>query len=431
MDEQQEQKQKSRLGRFFRWGALLLALVLVWQIVSPSIVNLKSILEREPVEETTAQEYFDMASDAIEAEDYEGALLLLENARALSGEDGEMLAQILLTTASTHILTGDWSLAKQALDDTLAVAPEETQALLLRAQLSIENGDYPAAIADVLTYLDIEPEDGDTRQTLAQLMEAQQDYEAAAGQYEILYSQEPEEKAHRLNALRCLFLCGQYSEAIEGFDAYIQELDGGEDPYGGIAAFLRGACLMQLGDYSTAAESFENAHFWGYDQAACLEQIIVCRFEEENYEALLTAGEALAGLDTSMVTSLKDAWQRVGIGAVYLGEYETALNALERAAEIDPALEGNAYYRGICLLSLNRTEEAVEAFTLSIEQGFLTQFCYYNRGVCYVSLLEYEKALEDMVSTLGSGEDEELTQAAQALEAELREYLELSEQTGS
>lgn len=96
------------------------------------------------------------------------------------------------------------------------------------------------------------------------------------------------------------------------------------------------------------------------------------------------------------------------------------------AAEMDSALEGNAYYRGICLLSMNRPEEAVEAFTLSIDLGFLPQFCYYNRGVCYVNLLEYEKALEDMERALETGDDEELTQAATALQTELMEYLDLS-----
>lgn len=431
MDEQQEQKNGKTLGRFFRWGALILAVVLVWQVLAPAVVNWRRSLTVEPTVETTAQEYYDLAASAIGEENYALALLLLENARQalpaeLTSEERALLGQIWLASASAYILTGDWTSAEEALNSTLEANPEEAQALLLLGQLSIEQGDYPAAIQNVLDYLDLVPEDGDTRRTLAQLLEAQEDYVAASGQYEILYAQNPGDESCRLNALRCLFLCGQYDRAIAGFDDYISALGDGEDPYGGIAEFLRAACRMELGEYDAAVEGFEAASGAGYDRAACLEQIILCRFQQGDYAAVLAAGETLSGLDTTMVTSVKDTWQRVGIGAVYLEEYEAGLDALERAAEIDPALNGNAYYRGICLLSLNRAEEAVEAFTLSIDQGFLLQLCYYNRGVCYVNLQEYEKALEDMERTLEAGEDAELTQAATALQTELMDYLDLS-----
>lgn len=431
MNEQQEQKNGKTLGRFFRWGALILAVVLVWQVLKPAIVNWGRSLSAEPTAQITAQEYYDLAANAIEEENYASAQLLLEKARQalpaqLTSEERNLLAQVWLASASIYILTGDWTSAEEALNSTLEANPEETQALLLLGQLLIEQGDYPAAIEKVLAYLELVPEDGDTRRTLAQLMEAQEDYVAASGQYEILYAQNPQDEACRLNALRCLFLCGRYSQAIEGFDAYISELGEGEDPYGGIAEFLRAACRMELGEYAVAAEGFAAASGFGYDRAACLEQIILCRFQQGDYAAVLAAGESLSGLDTTMVTSLKDTWQRVGISAVCLEDYETGLDALDLAAEMDSELEGNAYYRGICLLSMNRPEEAVEAFTLSIDLGFLPQFCYYNRGVCYVNLLEYEKALEDMERALETGDDEELTQAATALQTELMEYLDLS-----
>jgi len=87
-------------------------------------------------------------------------------------------------------------------------------------------------------------------------------------------------------------------------------------------------------------------------------------------------------------------------------------------------LIGNAYYRGVSLLALERQQEAIEDFTRSIEQGYLVQFCYYNRGVCHVQLLDYESALDDMEATLTSGDEKSLKDAATNILWQLAQYYE-------
>lgn len=439
----QEQTEEKRTGTWLRLGALLLAVVLIWQILAPPVAGSVSAKSQEeadtgqtiPAEADTAQGYYELASSAIADGDYETALTRLEAARDLleSGEeepegerteeDRQLLAQLWLTTASLYVLTGDLEQAQTALTRTLEAEPEQEQALLLRAQLAIENTDYSGAIEDVLTYLDVNVTDTQTRQTLAQLMEQTGDYTGAEEQYQILYQQNPTEEAHRLNALRCLFLSGSYEEAVAGFDAYKSQLEeGGTDPYGGIADFLRAACLFQMDEYEAALQGFEMAEAAGYDRSACLEQITLCAFEMGQYRQVLTTGQELLEMEDGSLASPALVYQRMGMAALYLEDYETALEYVEKAEEADPALEGNDYYRGVCLLSLQRMEEAVEAFTQSIEKGYLTQFCYYNRGVCHVSLQEYEKAGQDMEATLKSGNDPELTAAAKDIQRQLDEY---------
>ena len=105
-----------------------------------------------------------------------------------------------------------------------------------------------------------------------------------------------------------------------------------------------------------------------------------------------------------------------------LGRYEEAVKYLDEAEAQGLELAGNAYYRGVSLLALHRYDEAAADFTASIEQDFLTQFCYYNRGVCYVQLLDYEKAAQDMERTLTSGEDPELIEAAREIIRQIEEY---------
>lgn len=443
MEEKTEQQGKG-LGKALRLCALILAVVLIWQIVAPSMLEFARALNREedvssetqqsqqtePSLPDTAEGFYELATTAIGQEDYDTALLRLADTRGMlddseKTEDLQLLSQVWLMEASIHILKGDFPRAREALDASLKADPNQGQALLLRAQLAIDGGDYKTAIADVDHYLETNPTDTATRQTYAQLLEEARQYEDAAAEYETLYQQNPDDESYRLNALRCLFLEGSYQEAIDGFDDYINRLPEGEaDPYGGIADFLRAACLLQLEDYAAAIEGFQQAEKAGYDRAACLEQIGLCQFESGDYEGVLTTGETMFAIEDGQIAMPELSYQRLGIAAMYLEDYQKALDNMDRAETLEPGLEGNAYYRGVCLLALGRTQEAVQAFTDSIDQEYLPQFCYYNRGVCQVELEEYEKALADMEMTLTSGQDPDLINAAQELQAQLTDYLE-------
>lgn len=439
--EEKTDRQAKGFGKVLRLCAFALAVVLIWQIVAPSMLEFARAVDREEDVSTetqqteislpnTAQGLYELAAAAIGKEDYDTALLRLADTRSMldaseKTEDLQLLSQAWLMEASIHILKGDMPTARQALDASLRADPTQGQALLLRAQLSIDGADYAAAIADVNSYLESNPTDSATRQTYAQLLEQAQQYEAAAAEYETLYRQTPDDESFRLNALRCLFLEGHYQEAITGFDDYKSRLPEGEaDPYGGIADFLRAACLLQLEDYAAAIAGFREAEKAGYDRAACLEQIGLCQFETGDYEAVLSTGETMFAIEDGQIAMPELAYQRLGIAAMYLEDYQKALDNMDRAEELAPGLEGNAYYRGVCLLALSRPQEAAQAFTESIDQEYLPQFCYYNRGVCQVELENYEEALADMEMTLTKGQDPDLIAAAQELQAQLADYLE-------
>lgn len=435
--EEKTERQGRRFGKTLRLCSLVLAVVLIWQIAAPSMLEFARALSRDEEASSgqeqpmpdTAQGFYELAAAAIGEEDYDTALLRLGDMKKMlqapeSAEEQQLLSQAWLMEASIHILKEDFSTARTALDASLEADPAQAQALLLRAQLAIEGGDYQEAIADVNRYLKNDPTDTATRQTYAQLLEQAQQYEAAAVEYEALYRQMPDDESFRLNALRCLFLDGSYEEAINGFDDYKSRLPEGEaDPYGGIADFLRAACLLQLEDYPGAIAGFRDAEEAGYDRAACLEQIGLCQFEAGNYAGVLSNGQTMFAMEDGQIAMPELAYQRLGVAALYLENYQQALDNLDQAEALMPGLEGNAYYRGVCLLALSRTQEAVQAFTTSIGQGYLPQFCYYNRGVCHVELEEYEQALEDMEQALKSGQDPDLTAAAQELKDQLAVYL--------
>jgi len=483
MREMNNEKKARRL--LLRLGALALSGVLVWQVVSQPVSQMigalaesdgplskiYGILSESVGEPTTADDYYELANISIGQGEYEKALTELETARSLipvpeaaeqpeTGADGGeqkqtlvgvvesnqkqtevgdseaetepildenqlFMAELWLKTASVNILMGNVEAAQTALESCLAINTDEAQALLLRAQLAVNDGEYTSAMADLEKYLELTPADVNARLTLAQLQEGLGQYAAAIASYERLGELAPADESHQLNALRCRFLNGEYEAAIAGFDAYKERHAEDEtDAFGGIADFLRAASLMQLSDYAAAVEGFEMAIAAGYDKASCLEQITMCSFETGDYNRVLSTGEELLAMENAAVAAPELVYQRMGISSMRLEDYEGALAYMDLAKEIAPQLEGNEYYRGVCLLSLGRDAEAVEAFSASIESNYLPQFCYYNRGVCYVELLEYEKAIEDMAMTLESGDDPDLIAAAKDILWQLASYFE-------
>lgn len=424
--------EKNRWSFFLRALAMALAAALIFSLVMPSVTGVLSAGngQTSAAEETQstqtqtqspAEAYNLLADLAISEEKYQEAAGYLERALELSeGLENEALSQLCLKTASVYVMCGNRDRAKQLLDRTLELDEASPEALLLNAQLALEDGDSRKAAEGLERYVELSPEDLSARLSLARLYENLNDYNAALAEYELLYEKQNSDESHYLNALRCSFLSGNYEEALGKFDAFLEKTSRDSDYYS-VALFLRAACVMQLGRLDEAEEGFRQAIDRGYDEGACMEQIMLCSFERGEYQQ--TAQYGLELLETEARLNTPELmYQRLGASMMMLERYEEAVKYLDEAEKLGLELTGNAYYRGVSLLALHRYEEAAEDFTTSIEQGFLTQFCYYNRGVCYVQLLDYDKAAQDMEMTLTSGQDAELIEAAQGIIQQIEEY---------
>ena len=424
--------EKSRWPVLLRALAMALAAVLVFSLIMPTVAGALSSWSRQETADEEVQgeeaqtrspaEGFELLADlAIKEERYQDAAGYLERALELSeGLEADALSRLCLKTASVYVMCGNTDRAVQLLDRTLELDEASLEALLLKAQLALEAGDSRAAMEELERYVELAPEDLNTRLSLARLYESLNDYSAAMTEYELLYEKQSGDESHYLNALRCSFLAGNYEEALGKFDGYL-ERTGQDSDYYPVALFLRAACVMQLGRLDEAEEGFRQAMDFGYDEGACMEQIMLCSFERGDYRQ--TADYAVELLETEARLNTPElVYQRLGASMMMLERYEEAVKYLDEAKELGLELTGNAYYRGVSLLALHRYDEAAADFGTSIEQGFLTQFCYYNRGVCYVQLLDYEKAALDMEMTLTSGQDPELIEAAREILLQIEEY---------
>ncbi len=323
-----EAKESRDLGKLFRLGALVLAVILVFHLASPGI-NVLARRKEEPAQQpadqtqtVTAADYMLLAEEAIAAMEYAAAMEHLETAKSLADPQTEasVLADILVKIVSIQILQEE----------------------------------YAAAISSIESY--------------------------KAGKENI--------QADALTA---------------------------------ILEFLLGGCRMQTLEYEQALTAFQSALALGYDQAACLEQIILSGFELGEYQVVAQAGETLLAMETVSLMDPAMVYQELGISHVYQSNFEKALEYLDKTNELTQSPQSNGYYRGICLISLARPQEAKEAFTASIEEETLLSYCYYNRGVCCLDLLEYAQARADMEKTIALGDDPSLMEAAQDVLAQLDE----------
>ena len=390
--------EKSRWPVPLRALAVVLVAALFCSLILPSVAAMRRAGDRQetqaPQEQTQnpAEQYELMADFAISEEMYQQAAEYLEKALELGqGMEAEALSRLYLKTASVYVMCGNRARALKLLDRTLELDEASSEAMLLKAQLTLEEGDSRKAAETLEAYVKLAPEDLSTRLSLARIYENLGDYRAAMAEYELLYEKQSGDESHYLNALRCSFLAGNQEEALGKFDRYLEQT-GQDSTYYPVALFLRAACVMQLGRLDEAEKGFQKAIDSGYEEGACKEQIMLCAFERGDYQQTVRYGEEL--LETGAALNTPELmYQRLGASLMLLGKYEDAVKYLDQAETLELALPGNAYYRGVSLLALHRYEEAIKDFGTSIEQDFLTQFCYYNRGVCYVQLKDGDGSL--------------------------------------
>ena len=210
-----------------------------------------------------------------------------------------------------------------------------------------------------------------------------------------------------------LALLEDYEQAQTVFDEVLRRAPGNADAW-----LLQAQLLLQKGDVTAAME-----HLRRYiscaeetaDQLSVMAQL--CYGAGEYADALIYGEQALAmAADDAAYGEL---FRCMGYAALLSGDDRAEkylTSAIERLTDTDPEL---FYYRGVLRLAREDYEEALVDFDAAIGLGYGTALAYYNRGVCYLTLEDYERLLADMQKVVELNEDEELTQIAQQLIAEL------------
>ncbi|MGD9779610.1 tetratricopeptide repeat protein, partial [Methanomethylovorans sp.] len=86
------------------------------------------------------------------------------------------------------------------------------------------------------------------------------------------------------------------------------------------------------------------------------------------------------------------AWDQKGYALNALGRYEEALQACDKAIEIDPNYLYAWSHKGFALYGLGRYDEALQAYDKCIELDPLNALSWYNKGVILEALGRYDEA---------------------------------------
>lgn len=105
-----------------------------------------------------------------------------------------------------------------------------------------------------------------------------------------------------------------------------------------------------------------------------------------------------------------DAWLQLGIARQRLGQYSKAIEALERARELEPGRAETLYQLGRTYAFAERWQDALNVLNAAIERDSGLAYAYYYRGLTANRLGNKERTINDL--------DRFVTLAPKAPEAE-------------
>lgn len=352
-------------------------------------------------------------NEHVQSGDYDLALKDIEKAMK-KGADEE--AGMWLKKAAIEVLLEDYDAALKDIEVSIAMDPGDSDAYMLRGEVAYTLGDTETAKSSYRKYLEFVPGDEESLQTLAELDYGAGDCGGAAAYYDQLIdgSQSPS-AAWYLGRASCRAALGEYTAAIQDCRSYL-DMSSGEEA--GAAHYLAAVCGLQLGYYEEADLDFLASAKAGYEPADCYEQSVLCRFAMSDFAGVLESGGKLIGCGAEPADA-GSFYQWMGVSAMSLEDYKTAAGYLEKGGE---DYGDNAYYLGVCRMYLERYDEAIAAFSVSIENGYDLQLCYYNRGVCRIYQEEYGEARSDLQAAADMGGDESVTSMAQTALQQLSDY---------
>ena len=91
-----------------------------------------------------------------------------------------------------------------------------------------------------------------------------------------------------------------------------------------------------------------------------------------------------------------EAYYKYGIGAIKDGNFGMAVQAWERATEIDPTMTRAYNYLGRAYYTQGMIEEAIEAYKKSVELDPSNPTAYINLGIAYRYYEEFDAAINEL-----------------------------------
>lgn len=136
-----------------------------------------------------------------------------------------------------------------------------------------------------------------------------------------------------------------------------------------------------------------------------IDDMILDAIESHNSGNLIRASEIYTKIIQQQPndTVLSVIYKHRGMAYFARSMYEQALEDFNRSAEHNPGGFRPHYYIAIVLSVMGREQEAVEAFTRSLELNQFQPYVYFRRAQSYYNLEQYTEALTDLDKAVSLG----------------------------
>lgn len=332
----------------------------------------------------TGDEYFD-------SEEFQNILDSFEQASD-SGGSIFLDADDLTDIADYYHYTGNHEAAEEAISQALTLFPNALAPLIFKAREALENEDVESAEA-YLEQMD-DKDSPDYNYMRAELLIAQDRIEEADLYLRNYFKTVPADEYNDfVMDIANIYL--DYGVSDKAYEWSMRSSGNNSEDF----KELMGHILFGLGNFEDSQRIFNELLDKNPYSTRYWNSLANAQYMNEDYGSSIDSSEYAIAIDPTDPESLVTKANSL----LRLNNFDEALKYFERYAEVAGEDEFSELNKGICLLSTNRPEEALEhlkkAETLSNnESEYLTQI-YQEMAFTYSALHNVEKAVESIDKT--------------------------------
>ena len=309
-----------------------------------------------------------------------------------AGSNPFMDADDLVDLADYYSWQGFDDKAEAAIDYALELYPASTLPNVFKARKALSEGDYAQAefYRDEIENHD----DPDYHYLVAEIMIAQDDIDGA-DHYLREYSKNVEPDEYEDFVRDCANLYIDYDQSEKAYEWMLRSRGDESDDFKELMA----RTLFGLGKYKDSERIFNelidhhpfSKHYWNALASA--------QFMNEEYSNAITSSEYAIAIDPND----PDAVSSKASGLLRLGNYEEAEKYYQKYCELVPDDEFGFLHQGVCLVNMNRNEEALPILRMALavapkDSPFLVQI-YQELAFCYGALHQVGQAIRMLDKT--------------------------------
>ncbi len=177
----------------------------------------------------------------------------------------------------------------------------------------------------------------------------------------------------------------KHKEAIEAFRKVLPVTEDKVDIWSMI-----GMEYLYLDDFENARLNFANCIEVDFEDYSSLYNVVYCFDMENNHEEAISF--LINYIDSNPYCEV--AWHQLGRQYFVVGKFKEALRAFDYAVIIDEGFIGGYLEKAKTLEELERYEEAIQNYLITLELDDPTAFVYVRVGECYQQLGDLETAVK-------------------------------------